>query len=250
MTTRPNRPSEWLMLDDHQRRIRALEAVPPGEGGGTVFCVGCYEVDPVYADCVDLFPGTFVEPTETVYPDNVPGTFAVTDAVIPVGPYLCNYLAGFRLQGRFQGYYSGIQQRLYISAVHDPDVPPTTLAWEDMLGQILPPDLSDTYIDTGWITFLGDPTGAGSNSDDWTLYLGSSNGSVLFSGVIAPSSSDPSKFLMRYVSSEDAANATPAPIEEGEILVAGGSPLQWTRLAPGTVGQVLTIGAGGSPEWA
>lgn len=241
-SVKPALPSEIGILADVKERVRILEAVIPGDGGGTTVCTGCFEIDPEFADCVDLTPGACVSFAQDVFPDGTPATRVVVGADIPIGPYLCNYQAGFRVQMRYVGDYGGAQQRLWFGAGRDPSVAAGTQFQE--VDGYFGIDFAPVPIDTGWITYEYDPTGVGASSDPWTLYLGGSNGSVLFDGYVGAGT-----MCMRYVQS-DQIDPVPGPTAEGQILISLGSPPAWVRLDAGTVGQVLTIGAGGIPEWA
>lgn len=240
MTPRPDRPSEWGTIGEHEQRIRVLEALDTTGGGGLVTCTGCYEVDPEFADCVDLTPGSCIDQAQVdpltfnpADPDDI------GDARWACGPYGCNYAAGFRLQMR----YIGLNKRVALW------VQPVPVGGTPDIGEWtqMPTPIGNTtliQIDTGWVTIPID-AGAPADTSLWEVVVGYTNGSALFDGTYGAGS-----LCGRWVSADDLANYVPQSQNAGDILVSVGSPPEWMILPAGTVGQVLTIGAGGLPEWA
>lgn len=243
MTAPIRRPSEWGTLGDHERRIRILEASPGGDGtGGVVYCVGCYEVSPEFAECVNLFPTLEIPIDEHTVLQGTLNPSGFTESETEVGPYLCNWLAGFRLQVRYAGIADGFQTHLYGGVSHTLNTNPSL--WTQMPTPVLS-YFTPVSIDTGWVTIDYDPTGVGANSDPWYVWFGADNDSILFNATVGDGI-----FYFRWVHSSELVNMVPQPQTEGQILVASGSPLAWVALDPGTPGQVLTISGGGVPEWA
>lgn len=240
MTAPIQRPGEWRTLGDHEKRIRILEASPGGdEAGATVFCVGCYEVAAEFAECVNLIAGDCLDVAQVTIGQSNPSVSAVAGTDFEIGPYLCNYLAGFRVQTRYIGEIGGLSSQMHMwnGVGHDGAAP---TSWTDM-GVIS--DGTTHNIDTGWVTNTADPTGLGANGDPWQVWMGADNDSVLFDGTIGAG-----EWCFRYVQVADLANVTPQPQIAGQILIALGTPPVWTLLDPGTAGQVLTM-SGGVPTW-
>lgn len=247
MTARVERPEEWTVLDDHQRRIRALESIaPPAGGSSTVFCTGCFEVDPDLADCIDLAPAEAIPiSAHTVAQGTlVPSGFSESETAC--GNYRCNWDADFRLQVRYVGLYDGLQTHLYGGVSHVFNTYPGSTEWT-LLPTPVVGYFSPTDIDTGWVTIDFDPSGIGDQSDPWWVWFGADDDSVLFDATVGAGT-----FYFRWVNVADLANQVPQPLAEGQILVsvASGGGFEWQLLEPGTTGQVLTISAGGVPEWA
>lgn len=242
MSGRVNLPDPTLTLANAVERIRILEALVPttGGGGGTSFCTGCWDIDPEFANCVDLFASNFVEVPLTVIAQGSPAPSPVGDSFIEVGPYLCNYGAGFRLQGRYVGELKS-PVAIYMGAAHDGGTP-GALGWTPF--PLVATDPAGPA-DTGWTTFDINPTGEGGVNDPWQFWLGASNPSILFDGQVGAGD-----FYFRYINSlEDGPNTIPAPTMKGQLLVSNGTPPVWTLIDPGTPGQVLTMGAV-LPDWA
>lgn len=247
MTPRPDRPSEWGTIGEHEQRIRVLEAVDTGGSGGTVYCVGCYEVDPAYAECVNLVPGDLVEITSHTVLQGTLNPSGFTESETFIGPYLCNWSAGFRLEVRYVGLADGGQTHLWGGVSHTFNDDPGVTEWTELPTPLLP-YISPTQVDTGWVTIVFDPTGIGNIGDDWWVWFGADNDSILFDATVGAGN-----FYYRWVSVFDSSNLTPQPQEEGQILVSvqvSGGVYKWVTLDPGTTGQVLTINGGGVPEWA
>lgn len=247
MTARVERPEEWTVLDDHQRRIRALESIVPGEGGTISYCTGCYDVDPDLAYCIDLAPGQAIPiSAHTVLQGTLfPSGFSESETAC--GNYRCNWDAGFRLQVRYVGIYDGLQTHLVGGVSRVFNTYPGSSDWTSMPTPVVGYG-SPTDIDTGWVTITFDPSGFGNEDDPWWVWFGADDTSILFDATVGAGT-----FYFRWVNVADLANQVPQALAEGQILVSvdnGAGAFEWQLLDPGTVGQVLTISAGGVPEWA
>lgn len=244
MSGRVNLPDPTLTLANAVERIRILEALVPvtgGGGGGVSFCTGCWDIDPDFANCVDLFGADEIPVDETVIPQGQTGVSPVGGTFLQIGPYECNYAAGFRVQGRYTGLFGEGQGHLYMGVAHDGGTP-GALGWQLFADAQFDPAANT---DTGWVTFDIDPGGSGNLNDPWQFWLGATNTSVLFDSQVGPG-----KWHFRYISTlEDGPNTIPAPTVPGQLLVSNGSPPVWTLIDPGTPGQVLTMGAV-LPDWA
>lgn len=241
MSGRVARPTETDILADAVKRIRILEAVVPEiGGGGTVFCIGCYEVPAEFAECIDLTPGTYEDLGPLNETASNPSVAPVTDSEMPVGHYQCNYFAGFRVEVTLHLSITAgnsTQTRFWAGLSPDPGAPST---WTQLT------NFADNPYEVTVTKLLDlDPTGIGDPTDIWNVWLGVNNPSILFGTIWS------ARFSFRWVNVNDPI-PPPSPELVGQILVAVAGPdgAVWALLDPGTVGQVLTIGAGGEPEWA
>lgn len=244
MSPRVERPDIDLSMGNAIERIRILESMVPAAGSLRA-CTGCFDVDPEFADCIDLdfnactdldeYSGLGLAASPVPVDNNFPAPL--------VGPYLCNYGAGFRMQVRINAMFSagvGLPNvAVWANIVHGTGSPGAT-GWTKVYTTDSP---TPVLIDTGWVNLYTDPTGVGSLGDDWYLWLGYTNTSIIFQGQIGPGA-----WCWRYIDEGTAAQMTPLPQEAGDILIATGSPLAWTILKPGTAGQKLTM-SGGLPAW-
>src|SRR6185295_9457339 len=127
MTARVDRPAIENTVSNIHERVRILEAIVPqgGGSGSTTICTGCYDIDPEFADCVELTGGKCVvianHPVLSFNPTD-PDVFV--ESANAVGPYLCNYQAGFRVQVRYVGPLK--RAALWGSVAHDPSTPGAT----------------------------------------------------------------------------------------------------------------------------
>lgn len=241
MTAPVTRPDEARTIANLMERVRALEAVIPGAGGNgccdpTVVNPGNVVIDDQFADCVGLGGSGITFPDTVVTFTPAPAELGATR--FPIGPYRCNYEAGFRLQMGFAGNYERIGLYGQIFHLNVPIGAPWIIS--------TPPGVTTpTIIHTPWATAPPDPSGTGALGDAWQAAIYVQNGSIINNGLIGGS------LYSRYVPAGDHdAGGVPPPTAVGQMSIsrAGGTGFYWELLPAGTAGQVLTMSAG-VPTW-
>ncbi len=241
MTPRPTRPSEWGELGEHEQRIRVLEAEVGGVGveEGDICCpfpLDGLKITPCSKLASESYEGSFSQFTGGQFFEMLDGESPDRFAIDPTCAGQTLYVRGFlKNLVNFPVVGNKLFYAQNASATHTSASGPILSVANPIQGALIPWTPVSNYlstVDTDGIKIIID-LGAGYASATRT-------GDYLFQFAWFDSTSN-----------QDAALADVSinpGTEFGQVAVWNG--VSWAPLPNGTVGQVLTINAGGEPAWA